>query len=808
MSVGSVIAGVAAIIGRIMVLVQDDNDMKGEMKYLVPTMERLQVVLNEVAKCAGEGPRTDDNAVLKTCLEQLDETLKSTEKLITRWKKSSTVMRVMKSTRFKQKYSLQMARLQQALSMLNGANLNMNRQTKDEVEKVGKQLSTLDVHIDTKMEETYGRVEDMIAERLGPQAIKDALVAAGFMPQHGVPKDELEREKSDLESMLNEARLQKEKMEEDLLSQMMAVIEISDSGPGAGSSAPPPAARPAAKPAAKPGPADDAQTLDCGICCDTFTAEGERTPRMLPCGHTVCESCCGRHFIRHMECPLCRTPVQARGKAKETAAQLPKNFYVIRMLEDEAGGSRLARKSARAKASPEAIEKKLRDGGMISILEDLDLMISKETLVNCADELGVFSVRDFAEEIDSDMLEEQGMRKVPARKIIREARLRAGLEQATEEERREEARRTAAAVGGRAGGVSCVVVTSSDLAIAIAKDPFGGLKKDEFAKKPFQVSAGDRMDELQEAIQRDTGVAPSLQRLWLMAHSGSQLVVDRPLDERDLRMTVGELAASRHPPGNLTIFLELTEGYVSFLAKESLRLLFIKTYDPVERSIRLVRAVAADVSAPVESIAMSVGSYLADSPFPTYSALGAPGSSPHGVLCFREHHSNGQPALEGVQLHASIGHARFNNGDFIIVQQASHGGTAADFFNQKTGLRATVPDPSRAFGAAHSSGNWSMGVSSPMGGPPGGGMYGIPSGPAPAGYPSFPAPFGAPPPGRGPAPPAYGYDLQPHGGDTRAGPPPPGMPYGGNDRYPNMGYPPGGNQPRGGGGQRYPSYGL
>ncbi|MCO5567438.1 hypothetical protein L7F22_021129 [Adiantum nelumboides] len=84
------------------------------------------------------------------------------------------------------------------------------------------------------------------------------------------------------------------------------------------------------------------QMPECPVCWDVFD-DGVRMPRILRCGHTVCESCLeylpvdSRLGQRCLHCPECRSPCLWRG-----VRELPKNFILLRAMNKSAGtGSHL-----------------------------------------------------------------------------------------------------------------------------------------------------------------------------------------------------------------------------------------------------------------------------------------------------------------------------------------------------------------------------------------------------------------------------------------------------------------------------------
>ena len=62
------------------------------------------------------------------------------------------------------------------------------------------------------------------------------------------------------------------------------------------------------------GPDSLEHLLSCQVCFHEFREDGEHIPRLLPCTHTLCESCIGQ-LIRNdkLECPECRKVHEAKG---------------------------------------------------------------------------------------------------------------------------------------------------------------------------------------------------------------------------------------------------------------------------------------------------------------------------------------------------------------------------------------------------------------------------------------------------------------------------------------------------------------
>ena len=84
--------------------------------------------------------------------------------------------------------------------------------------------------------------------------------------------------------------------------------------------------------------------LSCQVCFEDFEKDGKRVPRILPCSHTLCESCI-KQLIQNssLECPYCRKTHEADNSEKS----FPQNRYLLiqikregtKEIRDENGGS-------------------------------------------------------------------------------------------------------------------------------------------------------------------------------------------------------------------------------------------------------------------------------------------------------------------------------------------------------------------------------------------------------------------------------------------------------------------------------------
>ena len=79
--------------------------------------------------------------------------------------------------------------------------------------------------------------------------------------------------------------------------------------------------------------------LPCQVCLEEFEEEGNHTPRIFSCLHTVCESCIKKMIKENkLRCPECRTEHSAGEKEKS----FPQNKYLlvqIRRRKEETNGN-------------------------------------------------------------------------------------------------------------------------------------------------------------------------------------------------------------------------------------------------------------------------------------------------------------------------------------------------------------------------------------------------------------------------------------------------------------------------------------
>ena len=75
--------------------------------------------------------------------------------------------------------------------------------------------------------------------------------------------------------------------------------------------------------------------LSCQVCFEDFEKDGKLVPRILPCSHTLCESCIKQLIqVYKLECPECRRTHEADNREKT----FPQNRYLL--IQIKRGGIR------------------------------------------------------------------------------------------------------------------------------------------------------------------------------------------------------------------------------------------------------------------------------------------------------------------------------------------------------------------------------------------------------------------------------------------------------------------------------------
>ena len=81
--------------------------------------------------------------------------------------------------------------------------------------------------------------------------------------------------------------------------------------------------------------------LSCQVCFEDFEEDGAHVPRILPCSHTLCESCINQLIQnKKLECPECRTTHPAGNQ--RNGKRFPQNndrLVLVRCRKEESDGN-------------------------------------------------------------------------------------------------------------------------------------------------------------------------------------------------------------------------------------------------------------------------------------------------------------------------------------------------------------------------------------------------------------------------------------------------------------------------------------
>lgn len=79
-------------------------------------------------------------------------------------------------------------------------------------------------------------------------------------------------------------------------------------------------------------PSPQQTILECRVCSEIFRFQGDKVPRLLVCGHTVCHQCLTRLQLhgRTLLCPFDRQPTEIGDSG---VWGLKKNFALLELLE-------------------------------------------------------------------------------------------------------------------------------------------------------------------------------------------------------------------------------------------------------------------------------------------------------------------------------------------------------------------------------------------------------------------------------------------------------------------------------------------
>ena len=82
---------------------------------------------------------------------------------------------------------------------------------------------------------------------------------------------------------------------------------------------------------------DVPEILQCPVCYEEFEEAGDHVPRILPCSHTLCESCIPRLIeYNRLSCPICKKRHDA-GRAEN---RFPQNIFTLELIRTRSEMSR------------------------------------------------------------------------------------------------------------------------------------------------------------------------------------------------------------------------------------------------------------------------------------------------------------------------------------------------------------------------------------------------------------------------------------------------------------------------------------
>ena len=81
------------------------------------------------------------------------------------------------------------------------------------------------------------------------------------------------------------------------------------------------------------------EMTNCPICFELYRENGEHVPRILPCHHTLCESCVTNAIKENsIQCPECRVSYQVDNGVRT----FPQNKYILGLITVKAGEARMS----------------------------------------------------------------------------------------------------------------------------------------------------------------------------------------------------------------------------------------------------------------------------------------------------------------------------------------------------------------------------------------------------------------------------------------------------------------------------------
>ena len=121
-----------------------------------------------------------------------------------------------------------------------------------------------------------------------------------------------------------------------------------------------------------------ADVLRCGVCWENYDENGEHIPRLLPCSHTVCESCIKDIMTKTtLKCPECRKKHRCTNREKS----FPQNKYLLIHI---CGNKNDTKTSNDSECSTDnVLKEKCQEHGHELILYCFEAMCKKSICISC-----------------------------------------------------------------------------------------------------------------------------------------------------------------------------------------------------------------------------------------------------------------------------------------------------------------------------------------------------------------------------------------------------------------------------------------
>ena len=124
-----------------------------------------------------------------------------------------------------------------------------------------------------------------------------------------------------------------------------------------------------------------ADVLRCGVCWENYDENGEHIPRLLPCSHTVCESCIKDIMTKTtLKCPECRKKHRCTNGEKS----FPQNKYLLIHICGNKNDAKTSNESACS--TDNVLKKRCREHGQELILHCFEETCKKSICISCLED--------------------------------------------------------------------------------------------------------------------------------------------------------------------------------------------------------------------------------------------------------------------------------------------------------------------------------------------------------------------------------------------------------------------------------------